>query len=82
MKAQRKKAKLEITKWVKKFREENQGQNPTDMNTQEIALELADFNHVNQQFLEVKMALIKQEKMPFLAEEFWDAQKANRPMTR
>ena len=47
VKAQRKRAKLEITKWVKKFRDENDGNNPTDLSTQEIALELADFNHVN-----------------------------------
>ena len=47
VKAQRKRAKLEIVKWIKKYREENNGENPTEANTQVIALELADFNHVN-----------------------------------
>ena len=76
VKAQRKRAKLEITKWVKKFRDEHDTNNPTDLDTQEIALELADFNHVNMQYLEVKMAMIKQDKMPFQPEDFFNAQKA------
>ena len=76
MKAQRKRAKLEITNWVKKYRNEHDQNNPTDENTQEIALELADFNHVNQQFLEVKMAMLKQDKMPFLAEDFYKGDRA------
>ena len=59
VKAQRKRAKLEISNWVKKYRNENNGNNPTDENTQEIALELADFNHANGTYLEVKMAMIK-----------------------
>ena len=33
VKAQRKKAKLAITKWVRKWRDENNGENPTDENT-------------------------------------------------
>jgi len=73
VKAQRKRAKLEITKWVKKFRDEHDTNNPTDLDTQEIALELADFNHVNMQYLEVKMAMIKQDKMPFQPEDFFNA---------
>ena len=80
VKAQRKRAKLEITKWVKKFRDENDGNNPTDLSTQEIALELADFNHVNMQYLEVKMAMIKQDKMPFQPEDFFNAQKQQQLM--
>lgn len=76
VKAQRRRAKLEITNWVKRFRNEHDGLNPTDMNTQEIALELADFNHVNSQFLEVKMAMIKQDKMPFNAEDFYKETRA------
>ena len=76
VKAQRKRAKLEITNWVKKYRNENDGENPTDMHTQEIALELADFNHVNMQFLEAKMAMIKQDKMPFVAEDYYKEQRA------
>ena len=38
-------------------------------------MELADFNHANQQYMEVKMALIKQDKFPFIAEEFYDGEK-------
>lgn len=48
VKAQRRRAKLEIVKWIKKYREENNGENPTEDKTQVVALELADFNHVNQ----------------------------------
>lgn len=33
VKAQRKRAKLEITNWVKKYRNEHEGSNPTDENT-------------------------------------------------
>lgn len=72
VKAQRRRAKLEIIKWIKKYREENNGENPNEDKTQVVALELADFNHVNQQYLEVKIALINQNKMPFMAEEFYD----------
>lgn len=39
-------------------------------------MELADFNHVNSQFLEIKMAMIKQDKMPFLAEDFYKGERA------
>jgi hypothetical protein len=47
VKKDRKRTKLAITKWVKKYREENEGENPTDRDTQPVAMELADFNHVN-----------------------------------
>ena len=33
VKAQRKRAKLEIVKWIKKYREENNGENPTEDKT-------------------------------------------------
>ena len=78
VKAQRKRAKLEVAKWVKKFRDEHNQTNPTDFDTQEIALELADFNHVNQKFLEIKMALINQNKYPFQIEDFYNPEKVLR----
>ena len=46
-KAEMKRAKLAITKWVKQFREENNNRNPDDSNTQPIAFELHDYNHAN-----------------------------------
>lgn len=84
MRKDRKRAKLAITKWVKRFREENGGKNPTDEHTQPIAMELADYNHVNMQYMEIKMAMIKQEKMPFEAESFFNPDKtaSNRPGSR
>lgn len=45
VKASRKQAKVAIIKFVRKFREDNNGQNPTDEDTAPIAMELADFNH-------------------------------------
>lgn len=78
----RKRAKLAITKWVKKYREEHQGHNPSDEHTQPIAMELADYNHVNMQYMEIKMAMIKQEKLPFEAESFFNPAKETRPGSR
>ena len=69
-KAKRKKAKIEIVKFVRKFREENDGVNPTDDDTGPIAAELADFNAVNEEYLDIKLELIKNSKMPFEADEF------------
>ena len=69
-KAKRKKAKIEIVKFVRKFREENNGANPTDDDTGPIAAELADFNAVNEEYLDIKLELIKNSKMPFEADEF------------
>ena len=74
-KAERKRCKLIVTKWIKQWRDENNGQNPTEENTQAIALELADYNHANNQFLEVKMALLKQNKLPFMVEDFYNSDK-------
>ena len=65
LKANRKRAKVAIVKFVRKFRDENAGQNPTDDDTSPIAMELADFNHLNQQYLDIKLELIKADKMPF-----------------
>ena len=45
-KAQRKKAKLDIQRWVRAFKEKN-GRDPTDADTGPIAMELADYNHAN-----------------------------------
>ena len=69
-KAKRKTAKIEIVKFVRKFREENDGANPTDDDTGPIAAELADFNAVNEEYLDIKLELIKNSKMPFEADEF------------
>lgn len=79
----RKRAKLAVTKWVKRFREEF-NRNPTDADTQPVAMELADYNHVNMQYMEIKMAMIKQEKMPFEADSFFNPEKAaaGRPGSR
>ena len=65
VKAKRKNAKIVIQKFVTKFKEENDGKLPTDADTGSIAMELADFNHINEQYLDIKLALIKQDKMPF-----------------
>ena len=72
--AERRRFKLEITKWVRRFRDENNGRNPTEDESSEIAMELADYNHANQQYLEVKMAMVKQNKLPFNPTDFYDAQ--------
>ena len=56
--AERRRFKLEIVKWVRRFRDEN-NRLPTENDSSEIAMELADYNHANQQYLEVKMAMIK-----------------------
>jgi len=47
-------------------------------------MELADFNHLNMQYLEIQMALIKQDKMPFEADKFFDPTKVQnaRPYSR
>ncbi len=84
IKKDRKRAKLAITKWVKKWRDEHNGENPTDLVTQPIAMELADYNHVNMQYLEIQMAMIKQDKMPFESEKFYNPSKAQsvRPNSR
>ena len=38
--AERRRFKLQITKWVKKFREENNNKNPTEDQSAEIAMEI------------------------------------------
>ena len=38
-------------------------------------MELADFNHLNMQYLEIQMAMIKQDKMPFEVDKFFDPTK-------
>lgn len=58
-KAERKRCKLIVSKWIKQWRDDNNGENPTEDNSQAIAMELADYNHANNQYLEVKMALLK-----------------------
>ena len=70
VKAKRKNAKIVIQKFVTKFKEENDGKLPTDADTGSIAMELADFNHINEQYLDIKLALIKQDKMPFQSQDF------------
>ena len=65
VKANRKRAKVAIVKFVRQFREENGGRNPADEDTAPIAMELADYNHLNEQFLDIKLALIRADKMPF-----------------
>ena len=68
-KANRKKAKLDIQRWIRAYKEKN-GRAPTDADTGPIALELADYNHANEKYLEMKVSLIKQDKMPFEANAF------------
>ena len=75
VKAQRTRARIAIVKFVKKFKEENQ-RNPTDADTAAIAMELDDYNRINQQYLDTKLQLLKEEKMPFEPEEFVDAEAA------
>ena len=75
VKASRKQAKVAIIKFVRKFREDNNGQNPTDEDTAPIAMELADFNHQNEKYLDIKLSLIKENKMPFQADEFGSVNK-------
>lgn len=70
VKANRKRAKVAIVKFVRKFREENDGKDPTDADTGPVAMELADFNHLNEQYLDIKLNLIKASKMPFQPDEF------------
>ena len=69
-KAERKKAKIEIVRFVRKFREENNGANPTDDDTGPIVAELQLYNKVNEEYLDIKLELIKNAKMPFEADEF------------
>lgn len=57
-KAQKRAAKVEIQKWVREFKQKN-GRAPNDSDTAPIAMELADYNHANEKYLEMKVALIK-----------------------
>lgn len=68
--AERRRYKLKISQWVKAYREQNMGANPSEEASSEIAMELADYNHANTQYLEVKMAMIKQNKLPFNAIDY------------
>ena len=54
VKAQRTAARIAIVKFVKKFKEDN-NRFPTDSDTGPIAMELADYNHINQKYLDVKI---------------------------
>ena len=58
-KAERTEAKISIDKFVRKFREENEGKNPKDEDTIMIADEWAHFNVTQERYLEIKLALIK-----------------------
>ena len=53
-KAERKKHKLVISKWVQQFKKE-EGRFPTDTDTSPIAMELADYNHANEKYLDIKV---------------------------
>lgn len=46
-KAERKRRKLIVSKWIKQWRDDHNGENPTEDNTQAISMELADYNHAN-----------------------------------
>ena len=81
-KAERKRRKLIVSKWIKQWRDDHNGENPTEDNTQAISMELADYNHANNQYLEVKMALLKQNKLPFMPEDFTSADRTTRPGTK
>ena len=54
IKAQRNRAKIPINKFVKKFKEDNL-RDPNDEDMQPVAMELADYNHINQQYLDIKL---------------------------
>lgn len=43
---------------------------PTDAETGPIAMQLADYNNATAKFLDMKLTLIKQNKLPFDAYEF------------
>ena len=70
VKRARKAAKVAIVNFVKKFKEENDGQNPADEDTAPIATALAKYNEENEKYLDIKLSLIKSDRMPFQAEEF------------
>jgi len=65
VKANRKRAKVAIKKFVRKFRDENDGRDPGDEDTGPVAMELADFNALEEQYLDIKISLLKANKMPF-----------------
>jgi len=69
-KAERTQAKISIDKFVRKFREDNDGKNPKDDDTIFIAEEWAHYNVTQEKYLEVKLALIKNKSLPFDAEKF------------
>lgn len=72
MKAKRRQAKLAIKKWVGEFQLQNRRM-PTDRDTAIIAADVMDFNHFNQQYLDVQLRLLKQNKIPFNPNEFYKA---------
>ena len=39
-------------------------------------LELANYNHANREYLDVKMAMLKQDKLPFQADDFFKPEKS------
>ena len=71
VKAQRTAARIAIVKFVKKFKEDNK-RFPTDSDTGPIAMELADFNHINQKYLDIKLQMLKEDKLPFQHDDFFD----------
>lgn len=44
---------------------------PNDSDTAIIAADIMDFNFVNQQYLDIKLKLLKQHDLPFDATEFY-----------
>lgn len=54
VKAQLNRAKIAIVKFVRKFKEDH-SKNPTDDDIGPIAMELADYNHIHEKYLDIKL---------------------------
>lgn len=71
--AERQKTKLVIEQWVRQFKEKN-NRNPTDADTQKIALQLADYENAEKIYLNLKLQMIERSLLPFDANEFLNSQ--------
>lgn len=69
IKAERRRIKAEIKKWTKSFNEQH-NRLPTEEETGPAQFLLREYSDVTAKFLDMKLTLIKQLKLPFDAYEF------------
>lgn len=76
LKAERRRQKVEIKDWVRNFSETHK-RLPTEEETEPIIEMIKEYNDVTAKFLDMKLTLIKQLKLPFDAYEFTSKQEAD-----